>query len=289
MILRLDPRWPLVWRTPTSVQLGVDPPVVVLDPVTELEERLLAALAVGVSESGLSMIARGHDGVRASLLERIAPALEPREAAPIAPAIAIVGVRPFGAELEALLLTRGVRVIAPAGPERPDLAVVVSHHVIPPDQQAYWLRRDVPHLPVVFTDRAVHVGPVVEPGAGPCLLCLELHHRDADPAWPAIASQLLGRVGTSESALTGREAAVVAARLILTRVSSGPATQHTVVRIDAETGARETTAVEAHPDCGCRGIAGLVTAVGHPPAQPESDSAAATRRAIRTPPGSPPS
>jgi hypothetical protein len=36
MILRLDPRFPMVWRTPTSVQLGIDPPLVILDPVTEL-------------------------------------------------------------------------------------------------------------------------------------------------------------------------------------------------------------------------------------------------------------
>lgn len=63
MILRLDPRWPLVWRTPTSVQVGIDPPLVILDPISELEERLLAAIAVGVSESGLAMLARGRDDV----------------------------------------------------------------------------------------------------------------------------------------------------------------------------------------------------------------------------------
>ena len=59
--------------------------------------------------------------------------------------------------------------------------------------------RDVPHLAVVFDDDGARVGPLVEPGAGPCLRCLDLGRRDADPAWPAIAAQLAGR-----PAATGR-------------------------------------------------------------------------------------
>ncbi len=77
MILRLDPRLPIVWRSPSSVQLGVDPPVVVLNEVTEIQERILAALAVGVSEPGLTMIAQGHLDQRDDLLRRLVPALVP--------------------------------------------------------------------------------------------------------------------------------------------------------------------------------------------------------------------
>lgn len=76
MVLRLDPRFPVVWRTPSSVQLGVDPPAAIVEALTETQERMLAALAVGVSESGLAMLARGHDDERASLIAAIAPALE---------------------------------------------------------------------------------------------------------------------------------------------------------------------------------------------------------------------
>ncbi len=54
MVLKLDPRFPLVWRTPSSLQLGVDPAVVTLHDVSETTERLLAALVAGV---GLLLLA----------------------------------------------------------------------------------------------------------------------------------------------------------------------------------------------------------------------------------------
>lgn len=279
MILRLDPRWPLVWRTPTSVQVGVDPPLVILDPVSDVEERLLAALSVGVSESGLVMIARGRDAERESLMARVAAALEsPPTLTPVR-TVAVSGPGPFGPELGALLSSCGIRTIGFDTEELPDLAVVVGHHVIAPGLHSHWLRRDVAHLPVLFTDRAVHLGPIVEPGEGPCLLCLELHRRDADGAWPAIASQLLGRDGTSESPLTGREAAVAAARLVIARLHAGPAVRHETLRIEAETGVRSTRTVEPHPECGCRGIAHLVPLSAATPARRGSDWADAGPRA----------
>lgn len=268
MTLRLDPRWPLVWRTPTSVQIGIDPPLVILDPVTELEERLLAAIAVGVSESGLSMLARGRDDVCEALVARLEPALEaPAAAAAPVPrwCVAVGGSSPFVPELSALLGGCGIRVQGIDDATIPDLAVVVAHHVISPGLHSYWLRRDVPHLPVVFTDRAVLLGPLVEPGAGPCLLCLELHRRDADPAWPAIASQLLGREGSSESPLTGREAVAAVARLVVNRLTDGPMAPGRSLRIDAATGERTERSWSAHPECGCRGIAHLVAVASPAP------------------------
>ena len=35
MVLRLDPRLPLVWRSPTSLQLGISRPVVVLEKASD--------------------------------------------------------------------------------------------------------------------------------------------------------------------------------------------------------------------------------------------------------------
>ena len=49
MILKLDPRYPVVWRSPSSVQVGIDPPIVVVEDLTSGQERLLAALGPGVS------------------------------------------------------------------------------------------------------------------------------------------------------------------------------------------------------------------------------------------------
>jgi bacteriocin biosynthesis cyclodehydratase domain-containing protein len=257
MILRLDPRLPLVWRSPTSVQLGIDPPVAVLHDVTEAQERLLAALSAGVSDTGAAMIA-GDPIVRDELVAAVRPALEPPSAGFSLATVAVSGVGPVADAIAEALAGSGVRVLATADPAalvdaRPDLAVLTADHVLAPSAHAMWLRRDVPHLPVVLGDSAATIGPLVEPGAAPCLLCLELHRRDADPAWPAIATQLLGRRSRAVSPTLVMEAAAAAARAVLHRMASG-ASAAVAVRIEAATGERTARHWQPHPDCGCRGL-----------------------------------
>src|SRR5690606_3624497 len=74
-IIRLDPRYPLAWRTPTAIQIGGRRPLVVLDPVTTAEERMLAALRRGVPEEGLAVHGRCPQRDAEALLERVGPAL----------------------------------------------------------------------------------------------------------------------------------------------------------------------------------------------------------------------
>ena len=146
-----------------------------------------------------------------------------------------------------------MRVVAAEAHDRPHFAIAVGHHVLPPELHGHWLRRDVPHLPVVLTDFATVIGPVVLPGDGPCLHCLELHRRDADPAWPAIAAQLLGRSSMAESAAGASEAAAVVARVI-DAWTNGREVGRAAIRLDAATGERSEQILPAHPDCGCRGM-----------------------------------
>ena len=281
MILRLDPRLPLVWRGPTSIQLGIDPVVVVLDDVTEADERMLAALAVGVSSSGLAMVARATPAERDTLLAALAPALSSVPAA-LPSTVAVHGSDALVTAIASALANSGVEVVT--GPDAaalaqhsPALAILAAHYVFPPELHSLWLRRDVPHLPVLVGDGAVVVGPVIEPGAGPCLLCLELHRRDTDEAWPAIATQLLGRRSAAETPVLVMEGAAAACRLALERLTDGPGAAISL-RIDAATGRREVRAWQPHPECGCRGIAELVTPELSP-ARPGSDWASAARRA----------
>jgi bacteriocin biosynthesis cyclodehydratase domain-containing protein len=261
MVLKLDPRYPVVWRSPSSLQLGVDPAIVRLDDVTELQERMLAALAVGVSLPGIAMIARGREAERDALMRTISLALLHNEQ-PVAVSVALSGA---GAAVDAIataLAGSGVHVdVAADAPgladSRPDLAILVHHFVVPPSLHSLWLRRDVPHLPVVFSEGGVTIGPIVEPGSGPCLLCLELHRRDADPAWPAVATQLLGRRATADSPVLVLEAAAIASRMALDRIEGGHGAARSV-RIDALTGRRDTVQWQPHPECGCRGIESLL-------------------------------
>lgn len=72
----------------------------------------------------------------------------------------------------------------------PDLVVLAAMGAIHPDAGEPWLRRGIPHLPVVVQGHRVQVGPLITAGGGPCLSCLDLHRSDRDAAWPAVLSQL---------------------------------------------------------------------------------------------------
>lgn len=253
VILKLDPRWPLAWRTPTSVQIGVDPVRVLLDEVTLTDERMLAALAVGISRPGLELIGRSETQ---RFLNQLEPVLLPVRKSTAPRTVAITGAGPFVERLADALGHHGIEVLVASRPadfpqSTPDLAVAVGHYVVHPELRGHWLRRDVPHLPVVFADSAVTIGPLIEPGRGPCLVCVELHRRDDDPAWPAVATQLMGRRAPLDHGVLVNETVGAVGRVVLDRLAVGEAGARASVRIDAATGSRESRAWEQHPDCGC--------------------------------------
>ncbi|MEO6942455.1 MAG: TOMM precursor leader peptide-binding protein [Terrimesophilobacter sp.] len=266
MALMLDPRLPLVWRSPDSLQLGVDSPRVVMTAVSTAHERMLTALAVGVTPSGLALIG-SEGGLDADQIAAFHRAIQPALAVPaVAPhvIVTITGDGPTADRLEWRLREAGLeprRAQSPGNgasdtgaPDTTDLAVVLGHFVLDPDVRQHWLRRDIPHLPVIFGDTSVTIGPFIEPGDGPCLYCLELHRMDADPAWPALASQLLGRRSSAETPFFASETANVAARMVLSRATASASPWATSITVDAETGERMPRPWSRHPDCGCAGI-----------------------------------
>jgi len=255
-----------------SVQIGIDPPRVRLDDVSPTTERLIAALVAGVTRPGLNMFAGRESPECDALLEAVAGVLlgapdeTQRAGVPVpTPTIVVAG---FGATADALIAAfanRGSRVLTLSDPaeaattvgetERADAAVIVGHYVLAPSAGGAWLRRDVPHLPVVFSESGVQVGPLVTPGTGPCLHCLELHHRDADAAWPALASQLFGRRSAADAAPLALEAAAQACRMVLAALAptAGPAPAQSL-HIRAATGERALQDWAPHAECDCRGI-----------------------------------
>ncbi|WP_431247111.1 TOMM precursor leader peptide-binding protein [Leifsonia xyli] len=228
MVLVLDSRIPSVWRTPRCLQFGVDEPALVLDEVTSADERMLVALSAGVTREGLQLVAdraRADPGDAEALLDRLAPVLAAASAEPPQPRLVVLdGAGATAAALEGLLADAGVEVRSglrwddPAV-ERADAAVIVASYAVEPQRHARWLRRDVPHLPIVFGDGGVVVGPYVRPGRGPCLRCLDLHRTDADPAWPAMATQLHTRRAPGETAVAAAAAAARAAGVLLREVA----------------------------------------------------------------------
>ncbi|MET0806215.1 MAG: TOMM precursor leader peptide-binding protein [Lacisediminihabitans sp.] len=273
MVLRLDHRYPLVWRSPSDLQFGVDRARVLLTDVSSAEERVIAALLRGISRSGLEMIATDAELPDLdALLAALAPALV-APAEPRATTVAVEGSGTAADLVRARFEEAGIR-----SSESPDLAVLIAHHVLSPDQHGHWLRRDVPHLPVLFGDQEVHIGPLIEPGRGPCLHCLERHRTDADPARPAIASQLWGRLSHTETPLIAGEVAAIVVRSVLARLEGRPApdqvTDTAELVLEPATGERRLRHWYGHPGCGCGGLAEPATA-----ALPENDSASAPLRA----------
>jgi len=298
MVLKLDPRYPLVWRSPTSLQVGISHPIAVLDDVTLATERMIAVLVAGVSPSGLMMIGTSS-GASADEVESLVQLLEPgfiqEVPEPLAPTVLVVGTGPTTSRIGDALAWSGIRVRiaqdeAAAVREDCSFAIIVAQFVVAPAFHGTWLRRDIPHLAVVIGDSEVTIGPVVEPGVGPCLYCQLLHRTDADPAWPAIATQLHGRRSAADTPLVASETASLASRAVLAFLQR-PAVEarprdYTSVSLSTETGALRTVSWTPHPACGCRGLQVSTESDDHAAvsvaAQPGTGSAGAGPRAVVT-------
>lgn len=294
MILRLDPRRPLVWRSPRSLQIGVDPRLAVLNDVTDGDARLIDALTAGITRAGLGTLAsqagvppRRVDEVlrtvTAALEREPSPGCEPTGALR-RPPLAVVGRGAAAARVAGVLGEAGHPVafgasIARVAGRRPGAAVLVSSHVADPLEHQRWLRRDITHLPVIFGDVAVTIGPLVVPGESACLACLERQRTTADPAWPSVAAQLWGRTSAVETVTAATEAALEVMRLLRSDGAAGFA-----VRLDTETGERIERVWRPSEQCGCRGLtARSVPALrqesGSEPARPAPTFAAEPTRA----------
>ncbi len=137
----------------------------------------------------------------------------------------------------------------------PDVLVVVEHGAADPARTELLLGSHTVHLPVLVREADAVVGPLVVPGAGPCLRCLDLHRADADPLWPALVAQLVGtspgpEVGAMAAVCAGLAAAVVLRAVdeppLRTRVRAG-----TTVEVRLPDVLPRTRTWEVHPDCGC--------------------------------------
>jgi bacteriocin biosynthesis cyclodehydratase domain-containing protein len=272
MALQIDSRYPVLWRTPDSVQIGADHAIVTLTGVTVAEEYLLAVLRRGISRSGLSMIGESVGATPeqvADFLERVRPALrsEPTQRARLDErTIEVVGTGLASDAARSILSGLGATISA-AG-ERPELAVLVSTFEVDPRVAGSYLRRDIPHLAVVFGDSEVRIGPLVEPGAGPCLHCVSRARADRDAAWPALASQLYGRPAATEDALTVAAAGPIVTRAVLDRLTAPPSSarahrlKNRVLTLDAASGRISEARFRPHQECACQEVppAEIVTA-----------------------------
>jgi hypothetical protein len=200
-LLTLDPRLPLVWQTPHTLQIGFDPPRVVLE---NLDSRLLPILSEihkGISDTGVWMLARKSripDSLVDAFLTRLEPALAD-STPPHIPNFTLAGTPALTRYASEVLHGVGAAVShADHSKPTPQGDVLFYSHFVPNPQHFHlWLREDRPHTPVIFTDQAVVIGPRIIPGVTRCLRCHFVGDRDTHPHWLALASQLWGKAAAS--------------------------------------------------------------------------------------------
>ncbi len=115
-------------------------------------------------------------------------AVRPGDVSPLGPSRASVGrSRSDAAMASAVLTSPGV---TGESVQPPDVVVLTGPPVVDPTVSDDLMSRAIPHLPVTLVETTATVGPLLVPGNGPCLRCIDLYRTDRDPDWPLVAAQL---------------------------------------------------------------------------------------------------
>lgn len=273
----LNPAMPVLWRPDGTVQVGWDP-----------RRAVLVHPPAGLSSAGLARLLRGMQNPttadelisRADALgaEQAATAIADLLAALVSAGVVIsagssrrpVAVRihgrgPLSELLSNALRCSGTRVTRSNQPhavvtaDRTDLVVLADALVADPRVLRDLHTERVPHLPVLVRDGIGLIGPLVLPGVTSCLACADLHRRDRDAAWPAVAAQLRSTVSTADRATLMGTAALALTQVDRVvraiRADSGavaaPMTLDTTVEFDVADGSVMTKRWSRHPGCSC--------------------------------------
>jgi hypothetical protein len=146
----------------------------------------------------------------------------------------------------------------PGKDEQVDLVVTVEHDVVDAIRARGF--EQVPHLPVLTGPTGTVLGPLVLPGRGPCLRCLDLHRSDRDPRWPRVLAELLSRrrveqrAGAPEETVLSALAAALAALQVLAFLDGhvAPPCLGATLEIESPHGLVSRRPWPAHPSCDCQ-------------------------------------
>ena len=138
--------------------------------------------------------------------------------------------------------------------ERPQLTILAVDGPVPDERHTALHAADAPYLTVSLGVDAGAVGPLVLPGLSSCLRCADLHRRDRDPAWPALAVQLTvqRRYGPVSSAAVATIVAGVAAQQALAFLDGEqPACLEGTLELHLPDWRLRRRSWPPHPECGC--------------------------------------
>ena len=270
---------PILLRPDGAVQLGWDPRrAVLVRPPTEMSQAqltdLLRALQGGTTRDELIAAAESFDDdtideliaalTEAGMLTVTATPSRPTRSA----SIRVHGRGPLSELLANGLRCSGARVRHSTHPHTrsvaaaTDLVVLADYQVTDPRLRQELHHGGIAHLPVRVRDGAGLVGPLVIPGRTSCLQCADLHRTDRDAAWPAVATQLRGAVGSADRATILATAALALRQvgLVIRAVGhvdndqpapTAPPTLNTTLELDADGYSIVARRWSRHPDCPC--------------------------------------
>lgn len=264
-VYRIKTRRPLLWRTPHSLQVGVDPPQIVLDEVPLSAAPMIHALHEGVKAEGIEVLARS---LRVpplqiwNMVEQLSGSFDP-DTPPMNPRFGITGSSRALAEMARVLRGLGCDVTVGEHPRdaldhQLDGLILVADYLAHPDWVSTLTRLRTPHTPVVFSDRTIEVGPVIRPGITPCLSCREGYLRSRDPHWLHLGSQLWNQTSPLSNPRGAWQAALATAVLlaipdfasIMPRLSA----PGMVLRLNPESFELSHHELPFDPECHCRGL-----------------------------------
>jgi hypothetical protein len=147
--------------------------------------------------------------------------------------------------------------LTPRNLESIDCAALIAQQAIEPRRYVQWLNRDVPHLALTFDSDHASVSPLIVPGRGPCLFCLEQARIEADPAWPVVLSQLVTNTNRLDDAASRLFCSGLAVQKILTHLDDCGGFQQTKqelvgYQLDHSTGSVTEFTWGEHSACSCR-------------------------------------
>ena len=168
--------------------------------------------------------------------------------------------------------------LRPPSPASPADLVVLARAWAASDPLVTEIHRSgVPHLVAAVRGRTGVVGPLVLPGVTSCLRCADLHRRDADPRWPALAAQLTAaEPPPSGATVTCLLTAATAALQVLAYLdgTDTPGTLDATIELRPPDHAPRMRRWRPHPACGCGASADPAT---EPPPTPPGDPQGAPR------------
>jgi bacteriocin biosynthesis cyclodehydratase domain-containing protein len=279
-VYALDPAMPVLLRPDGAVQVGWDPRrAVLIRPPSGLTSAGLATLLRGMrSPTPMTQLQRQavRHGLndRSELVNLVAQLVDagvasrgPRPCRGRSASIRVHGRGPLSELLVQALRCSGARIRhsfqphAVATHTAEDLVVLSDYLVADPRMVRDLHTEGVPHLPVRVRDGTGLVGPLVIPGVTSCLGCTDLHRRDRDAAWPAVAAQLRGTVGTADRATLLATAALALSQinrvigavqgLAGTADPGPPAALNATLEFDLNAGSISARQWTRHPLCSC--------------------------------------